>query len=80
MYTAQESTELESNSTIPFQHLKVTKVFVFKKIHSEELIYRMHFKIFISWKKKRILLLKMYNYENKMTCLLLMKYKLSALK
>lgn len=45
-YTAQESTELESNSTI--QHLQVKGVFVFKKIHSEKQIYRMHFKIFIS--------------------------------
>lgn len=69
-YTAQETTELESNSTIQFQLLQVKRVYVFKTIHSEKRIYRMHFKIFISWKKKRTLLLKIYNYVNKITCLL----------
>lgn len=47
-YTAQETTELESNSTIQFQLLQVKRVFVFKMIHSEKWIYSMHFKIFIS--------------------------------
>lgn len=69
-YAAHETTELESNLIIQFQLLQVKRVFVFKKIHSEKWIYRMHFKIFISWKEKRTLLLKIYSYVNKITCLL----------